>query len=155
MTAPSDEGVTSSLPVRELWLEGATLEQLLQWVDATRARADQLAGSCESLSASVRAHARGLVVIGHGPDEGWLHGLALEAERLGVSSLTIDGEALGSTAPFFTFTRRQPGVPQRTLWFDPLRGLDGDEAALSTLLSEVRGQPTPFDEFLFGHLRAV
>lgn len=135
-------------PVRELWLFGATLEQAKVWAEATRpflaARPDTT-----EVSVHVTSTDRGLVLRGWSDDAGWLHALAMEAERANVASVTLDGSSFEAVDGFYALTARRPGQPRQTLWLDPLRGLTADAAPLTALVESFRGEPTTLDYFLW------
>jgi hypothetical protein len=127
------------IPIRQLWVPRASLELLHTWLaDVTPAR---------SLDVSVFLSDFGAVLLGP-PDEGWLHAIALRAVTDGFSSLTIDGASLCGVTPFYAFTERRPGAAQRTLWFDPLRGVSDSEADMERLLERYRGAVTDFETFI-------
>lgn len=135
------------IPIRQLWVPGASVEALLRWMnDATPGYLVRV--SPDSFSARLTLNEFG-ACLSTPADEGWLHELAARAAEDGVASLTIDGVSLSAAAPFYAFTERRPGVAQRTLWFDPLRGVSDSEVEMGRVLSRYRGHRVDFEHFIF------
>lgn len=129
--------------VRELWFRPVALDVFVRWLDRCaalqRLRPNDVTSPdfCASvLRAALGSSGDFWVLTLSAHDAGLLHEIAEHALLDGVASLTVDGEAFTGEAPFFVFTERVPGQPNRVLAFDPLRGESSDEAAIDALLAE-------------------
>lgn len=148
--APWEDGSA----VRAAWVDGASLDDVHRWLTAcfpgrltALARSPGPGFQLDELELLTSRTAHGVQVQLNGHDEGFLHELALAAQRDGKAVLVVDGVRFESPTAWLAFTDYAPGTGPRTVWFDPVRGASGDLETASAWLARSAGFPEGVEAF--------